>query len=484
MHFTIDEAFALLGLPPGADEGRIKRAYAVLLRRHRPDEDPGGFQRLNEAFNRALASTRTTLPQPFQDAGWRLSPVALVEGRLTDERTHAFSTDRANGDSAKFDSGATSSRVDAQAFASTVLDLCTSDADMSTLSRKLLTEPSLYDLNLKHRTGMWLLSALPEGGVPLDPEALDVLSEFFGWCRISRGDGGRAEFAERKLRNNRKRWQVWRSVPPSAPAGLPRDVQLEVLADLRDRTTRLATFLRGLDHRWASAAHIALCHFSGLFDGRLPPAYKTEQYEVLASLVDPTRLSLPRAARALILSALFAAPFALLGALMVSPHDGLVIAASLVAATYFGWFVYSGAVSVLTRLAERGYDATWWRRASVPLAVGLAIVGLVDLIYVDHDWLWLAPALGLLALVRTRVLGALVLALPVHMIDMLASGLVVDSVTSSAFMLIMMALVGLTDCVTLVLTWGRRPEIGHSSGPLFLSALLILAMVLVKAALQ
>lgn len=47
--------FHLLELGADADERAVKRAYARLLRRFRPDEDPAGFQRLNEAYRQALA---------------------------------------------------------------------------------------------------------------------------------------------------------------------------------------------------------------------------------------------------------------------------------------------------------------------------------------------------------------------------------------------------------------------------------------------
>lgn len=47
-------AHALLGIDLDADERMIKRAYAAKLRTTRPDEDPEGFQRLNEAYQEAL----------------------------------------------------------------------------------------------------------------------------------------------------------------------------------------------------------------------------------------------------------------------------------------------------------------------------------------------------------------------------------------------------------------------------------------------
>ena len=47
-------AHDLLGIGTDADERAVKRAYAVLLKKTRPDEDPAGFQRLVEARDHAL----------------------------------------------------------------------------------------------------------------------------------------------------------------------------------------------------------------------------------------------------------------------------------------------------------------------------------------------------------------------------------------------------------------------------------------------
>ena len=44
----------VLGLSPRDDLRSIKRRYAQLLKQHRPDEDPQGFQQLREAYEAAL----------------------------------------------------------------------------------------------------------------------------------------------------------------------------------------------------------------------------------------------------------------------------------------------------------------------------------------------------------------------------------------------------------------------------------------------
>lgn len=44
----------VLGIEPDSDKKTIKIAYAKLLKKHRPEEDPEGFQRLHKAYKNAL----------------------------------------------------------------------------------------------------------------------------------------------------------------------------------------------------------------------------------------------------------------------------------------------------------------------------------------------------------------------------------------------------------------------------------------------
>lgn len=49
----------VLGLTPDADTRTIKRQYAALLKKTRPDDDPEGFQRLRDAYETALDWSQT-----------------------------------------------------------------------------------------------------------------------------------------------------------------------------------------------------------------------------------------------------------------------------------------------------------------------------------------------------------------------------------------------------------------------------------------
>ena len=72
--------FRILGLPHDADEPTIKRAYARLLKQHRPDEDPAGFQRINEAFQACVAQARVAASVGFDVDDDEDEDVAKNEG--------------------------------------------------------------------------------------------------------------------------------------------------------------------------------------------------------------------------------------------------------------------------------------------------------------------------------------------------------------------------------------------------------------------
>lgn len=73
--------WVVLDLPEDADKRSIKRQYASLLKHHRPDEDPEGFQRLREAYEQAMewadwrheAPADTPLPAPIESPQAQLS---------------------------------------------------------------------------------------------------------------------------------------------------------------------------------------------------------------------------------------------------------------------------------------------------------------------------------------------------------------------------------------------------------------------------
>lgn len=78
--------FETLGVDDAADIPQLKRAYAKLLRMHRPDEDPVGFQRLHEAYEACLEQMRWRAlddDAELDDGNVDAAPDALHDGRDT-----------------------------------------------------------------------------------------------------------------------------------------------------------------------------------------------------------------------------------------------------------------------------------------------------------------------------------------------------------------------------------------------------------------
>ena len=77
--------WGVLGIEPTRDVAEIRRAYAAVLKRTRPEEDPAGFAELRQAYERALAQARagarvvqfvTPVAEPV---GQSPAPVATAE---------------------------------------------------------------------------------------------------------------------------------------------------------------------------------------------------------------------------------------------------------------------------------------------------------------------------------------------------------------------------------------------------------------------
>lgn len=75
----MNSCWQTLGLPEGAGAGDIRRAYASLIRVHRPDGDPQAFSAIREAYEEALAWTRY--------AQWEKEAEAAEEGEEEEEES-------------------------------------------------------------------------------------------------------------------------------------------------------------------------------------------------------------------------------------------------------------------------------------------------------------------------------------------------------------------------------------------------------------
>ena len=76
------DCWEVLDLPARSDERSIKRQYAKLLKVRRPDEDPGAFQQLREAYEQALHSLREGWDEVDRD------PADVPARPAAENRTH------------------------------------------------------------------------------------------------------------------------------------------------------------------------------------------------------------------------------------------------------------------------------------------------------------------------------------------------------------------------------------------------------------
>ena len=178
--------FTVLGIAADADERAIKTAYAKLLRQTRPDEDPEGFQRLNEAYQRALATCRSrTGSTKSPPVAWRKppnvtvvfesSPRPDVSPRAAHETTLAPPARDAGIVSP---APATQSRFDFAAFLANFRQLAEA-ADAIALQEWLSSEPGLWHVSTKRAAGRQLLKALFDDPIPTTEACLDATLDFF-----------------------------------------------------------------------------------------------------------------------------------------------------------------------------------------------------------------------------------------------------------------------------------------------------------------
>ncbi len=193
----MSDVFTFLGVRRDAGERDIKRAYARLLRQHRPDEDPVGFQRLNEAYQHALAcaahramslaegSDDDDDPAPIADGLAHAAPVQdphdartepspniaapLIAVDETPARVQAVALPAPAPPAPVIDIGTVVEEVLAQA----------GSLAPSALRARLMDDPALYALSIKRQVGNQLFHRIAYDDALVRADSLAVLSDFF-----------------------------------------------------------------------------------------------------------------------------------------------------------------------------------------------------------------------------------------------------------------------------------------------------------------
>ena len=159
--------FDYLGLPRSADAREIKRAYARLLKQTRPDEDPVGFQRLNEAYQAALSYQRHHEHDPSEDD----ARVDMVSHISTYEPSPASPAIAPSVDPVAPPLDEARLRDELLARAAHELP--------SVLRQHLTHHPDLYALEVKQRVGAEVFDQIAYEDASVSPGNLIVLGEFF-----------------------------------------------------------------------------------------------------------------------------------------------------------------------------------------------------------------------------------------------------------------------------------------------------------------
>ena len=189
------DAFRVLGLAPTADERAIKRAYAALLRVHRPDEDPVGFQRINEAYAGALEACRRraagALAAPEAPAPDDIGPDGAREGQREALRAHALeptppveATDAVPA-SPRDDRWDISAELQGETYAEqrAALDMVLDVARrgrVRALEEHLRGAFTYWTIDAKRQLAWQLLDRLAKEPVAMPGDGFDALMAFFG----------------------------------------------------------------------------------------------------------------------------------------------------------------------------------------------------------------------------------------------------------------------------------------------------------------
>ncbi len=84
------DPFELLGVPDGAAETDIKRAYTRLIRRFKPEHYPEQFRRVREAYDACLERRRWFFPREAIEPDVRAAPVARPDNTPLDDSSPEF----------------------------------------------------------------------------------------------------------------------------------------------------------------------------------------------------------------------------------------------------------------------------------------------------------------------------------------------------------------------------------------------------------
>ncbi|MGH8079291.1 MAG: hypothetical protein ACREP7_01870, partial [Lysobacter sp.] len=340
--------FERLGLEPDADEREIKRAYARELKRFRPDEDPLGFQALNEAYQYCLAYAEhlrwQASAESQEHAGHRSDEDACDSGGVA-HREMDTSDNRSRPTSEPMEPVSAPAPVefDFNEFMNELLYRASYQASAG-LSRWLREIEPLYSLDLKLALRVPVLQVLAQIERPLPVEATQVIFEFFALDLVSEHDAWLREHAfetQGRAESNQRFGRTLEALQSQKVKSVDRMLARELaqsrhwgrrifIALMPMLPTRLISTLNALEEIDPRQAALQL---------------DEESVRFWRSATDPRRISLQRLA---IIASRLAIYFVAIVSLLSALTDAAVPQAfdtfAIACAVWFGWAVLQAAV--------------------------------------------------------------------------------------------------------------------------------------------
>ncbi|MBD7923846.1 J domain-containing protein [Xanthomonas bonasiae] len=410
MNRTQLAALERLGVAQDADESAIKRAYARLLKLHRPDTDPAGFQALHEAYQHALAWRRQSggSVEPRDAVAVIQAPAVLEQAPPPRDAMGEVPLPLAPSPPAPPRAQAPremplpaappprEAPCDPHAVALEVVSHAV-DGTAAALQHWLEQHPVMWSLGDKVRVGQAAFGLLEQEPRPIENTRFDVLQRFFEWDAI----GGNVHPLQ--LEDVRHKAHVsWKLNSPASNNAhswrLNKDLQ-HLSRPFKWRSALFNALPMGEADRICSLLDITLA----VPDGTPVPPIDERNQEFWRAAADPSRFTLDRtmvyAARCVLVTAIFstlvvpilvirAAPSTLLDVALHAVLAWLYVSAAVVAcaaavelcqwqmlpdaAVRHGRWAHRLCIPILSVTTLLLADKLWW-----PFAWGLAITLLI-----------------------------------------------------------------------------------------------------------
>ena len=380
-------SFEALGLGEDADEREVRRAYARLLKKTRPDDDPVAFQALTEAYQDCLQQLRWRAWQAPEDDAGEEADEAPTGGAVASEHAPAPSLGArpvppdAEPGAATPEDEAAGQPEEAQTFDfDAFLDELFLQADRgppAELRRWLEAQPALYSISLKSAIAVQVLHAVADREPMLSPPLQDVVTGFFGLEHLGPSQWSLVEHLgqRRALAEARDRFKRGYLPHPPGKAELryfDRVMDAQIAAGTWRWRSLLLLLVPGMPSRLAQRLDELEQLTAGASRELVHPRLRTLAGELAnRERMAPSRLLLTWTRAALVAAALSLLSFALAGRF----EPNLVIGTAIVAATFTLGQLLLAAWFLLQRGVERRGFGHRWRETS---ALGLMLLALAS----------------------------------------------------------------------------------------------------------